>query len=428
MEDTEYTPGLVAQILGNKEKKKSSEKSDKRLTSLFAATKLATPLYASPPVLKNQVEKISSAASGSKIPGFNPPPGIVHESLRKADKADRTQKKRAKSSIAEDDSDEEERRELKRPRRDRLKKVTEKRTIFVGNVPLSFDKKKLAKLFREFGEIESIRFRCAPVADLTLPKRVSVIKKEFHEQRHNIAAYICFTQEAAAKTALNLNGHLVDGLHLRVDLACKEKHDNARSVFVGNLPFTIEEESVRSHFTDCGEIDNVRIIRDRKTNLGKGFCYVLFKSKDSVSLAMKLQGLKLEGRELRIQRCSEQPTQSKQLKKSALTPTGKGKETKREHRKSWGPSNATAALRGTKTSFFKTLAKRNKSKKKKVDEVTRVLGPASQPAVPHVKRGVNRKGKLKGNKNERVSRKGKSKDSKKGAKFSSGRSKKIKRN
>lgn len=39
----------------------------------------------------------------------------------------------------------------------------------------------------------------------------------------------------------------------------------------------IEEESVRSHFTDCGEIDNVRIIRDRKTNLGKGFCYVLFK-------------------------------------------------------------------------------------------------------------------------------------------------------
>lgn len=113
---------------------------------------------------------------------------------------------------------------------------------------------------------------------------------------------------------------------------------------------------------------------------------------------------------------------------SALTPTGKGKETKREHRKSWGPSNATAALRGTKTSFFKTLAKRNKSKQKKVDEVTRVLGPASQPAVPHVKRGVNRKGKLKGNKKERVSRKGKSKDSKKGAKFSSGRSKKIKRN
>lgn len=60
MEDAEYTPGLVAQILGNKEKKKSSEKSDKRLTSLFAATKLATPLYASPPVLKNQVNKMLS--------------------------------------------------------------------------------------------------------------------------------------------------------------------------------------------------------------------------------------------------------------------------------------------------------------------------------------------------------------------------------
>ena len=38
----------------------------------------------------------------------------------------------------------------------------------------------------------------------------------------------------------------------------------------------IEEESIRSHFEDCGEIENVRVIRDRKTNLGKGFCYILF--------------------------------------------------------------------------------------------------------------------------------------------------------
>ena len=39
----------------------------------------------------------------------------------------------------------------------------------------------------------------------------------------------------------------------------------------------IEEENIRIHFEDCGEIENVRVIRDRKTNLGKGFCYILFK-------------------------------------------------------------------------------------------------------------------------------------------------------
>jgi nucleolar protein 12 len=39
----------------------------------------------------------------------------------------------------------------------------------------------------------------------------------------------------------------------------------------------IEEEPVRKHFSDCGEIDNVRIIRDKKSCLGKGFGFVTFK-------------------------------------------------------------------------------------------------------------------------------------------------------
>lgn len=39
----------------------------------------------------------------------------------------------------------------------------------------------------------------------------------------------------------------------------------------------IEEESVREHFSDCGEIENVRIVRDRRTCLGKGFGFLTFK-------------------------------------------------------------------------------------------------------------------------------------------------------
>jgi len=38
----------------------------------------------------------------------------------------------------------------------------------------------------------------------------------------------------------------------------------------------IEEEPVRQHFTVCGAITNVRIIRDQKTGAGKGFGYVTF--------------------------------------------------------------------------------------------------------------------------------------------------------
>ncbi len=39
-----------------------------------------------------------------------------------------------------------------------------KRTIFVGNLPLSATIKSITKLFRPFGEVESVRLRSVPVA------------------------------------------------------------------------------------------------------------------------------------------------------------------------------------------------------------------------------------------------------------------------
>ena len=48
-------------------------------------------------------------------------------------------------------------------------------------------------------------------------------------------------------------------------------------MFVGNLPFDVQDEDLYTHFTRCGEIEFVRVVRDKKTNIGKGFGYVQFK-------------------------------------------------------------------------------------------------------------------------------------------------------
>lgn len=38
----------------------------------------------------------------------------------------------------------------------------------------------------------------------------------------------------------------------------------------------VEEDQLRRHFTQCGAVDDVRVIRDRKTGVGKGFAYIKF--------------------------------------------------------------------------------------------------------------------------------------------------------
>lgn len=49
----------------------------------------------------------------------------------------------------------------------------EARTIFVGNVPYAHaKKKKIIKFFSQFGEVESARFRCAPLKDPRMSKKV----------------------------------------------------------------------------------------------------------------------------------------------------------------------------------------------------------------------------------------------------------------
>nr|XP_020642611.1 RNA-binding protein 34 [Pogona vitticeps] len=182
-----------------------------------------------------------------------------------------------------------------------------KRTLFVGNLPVSCTAQMLKTFFKEYGQIESIRFRSLIPAEDSLSKKLAAIKRKVHPNMKYVNAYVVFKEEYAANNALKRNGtEFVSGFHIRVDLASKSTcHDNKRSIFVGNLPYDIDDDTVRNHFSDCGDVTGVRIVRDRNTGIGKGFGYVLFETTDAVHLALKLNNSELKGRKLRVQRCVE---------------------------------------------------------------------------------------------------------------------------
>nr|XP_033324360.1 RNA-binding protein 34-like [Megalopta genalis] len=192
----------------------------------------------------------------------------------------------------------------------------DKRTIFVGNLPKEVTKKQLQQHFKKFGNIDTVRLRGIIGKSMKTSKKVAAIKKDLHPKLKSVFAYIRYKSEESAKAALSMNGKVFDGNHLRVDLASKsdEKHDVKKGVFVGNLHFNIEENAVRKHFKGCGEIESIRIIKDNKTGIGKGFGYVNFKTEDAVSLALELNGTSLQNRELRVKPCYEHPKKEKKDK------------------------------------------------------------------------------------------------------------------
>lgn len=54
----------------------------------------------------------------------------------------------------------------------------------------------------------------------------------------------------------------------------EKDNDYNSTIFIGNLPWVINDEELRSHFTDCGKILNVRVIRDKENHIGKGIAYI----------------------------------------------------------------------------------------------------------------------------------------------------------
>lgn len=100
-----------------------------------------------------------------------------------------------------------------------------------------------------------------------------------------------------------------DGQEARTD-------DFTQTVFIGNIPFVVSEEELRAFFVSCGEIENVRLVRDPKTHLGKGIGYVMYKTKEGMQAAIKEKdGQKFKGRELRVKRAVDPKRREKKQKR-----------------------------------------------------------------------------------------------------------------
>ncbi|NXG78234.1 RBM34 protein, partial [Baryphthengus martii] len=280
------------------------------------------------------------------------------------------QKKRASHAIAKSGVNSDTGTTVKQRRGRKVADETvNRRTVFVGNLPVDCTVQALKSLFKEYGQIKSVRFRSLVPAEDTLSKKLAAIKHKVHPNAKFINAYVVFKEECDAIKALNKNGTEISrGFHIRVDIASRNSsHDNKRSVFLGNLSYDISDDAVREHFSVCGGVVAVRVVRDRKTGLGKGFGYILFENTDAVHLALKLNGSDLMGRRVRVKRCGEKwkaPQKSAEQSRPPKDRVDTTLKNKRCSNDSFVGEKANPLKKSTKPKGLKTFP-RNKSGKNK---------------------------------------------------------------
>ncbi len=74
-----------------------------------------------------------------------------------------------------------------------------------------------------------------------------------------------------------------------------------RKLYVGNLPYSVTQQTLEETFSQCGTVDSVNVITDRDTGQSKGFGFIEMSNDSEAQKAIQeLNGTSLDGREIKV--------------------------------------------------------------------------------------------------------------------------------
>jgi len=163
-------------------------------------------------------------------------------------------------------------------------------TLFIGNLPFTSTKEELEEFLAEC-DVSEVR-----------------LVKDSNDGRFKGYAYADFNSEEGFDKALEYNGEDFNGRSIKIDRTSNSQAaagggatgEKSKTVFVGNLSWNTDDESLTNLFSECGSISSIRIITDKDTGQSKGFAYVEFEDIDAAEVAVSYHGTELDGRNLRI--------------------------------------------------------------------------------------------------------------------------------
>jgi RNA recognition motif-containing protein len=81
-----------------------------------------------------------------------------------------------------------------------------------------------------------------------------------------------------------------------------------RKLYVGNLSFRTEEQTLESLFGEAGPVESVRLMKDKSSGQSRGFAFVEMQTEDGAQAAIdRFNEQELEGRRLTVNEARPQP-------------------------------------------------------------------------------------------------------------------------
>ncbi|WP_285906117.1 RNA recognition motif domain-containing protein [Pseudodesulfovibrio pelocollis] len=73
-----------------------------------------------------------------------------------------------------------------------------------------------------------------------------------------------------------------------------------KSIYVGNIPFSVSENDIRDMFGAFGRVVAVKLVEDRETGRFRGFGFVEMDDADALAAIEALDGKDMGGRTLKV--------------------------------------------------------------------------------------------------------------------------------
>ena len=214
--------------------------------------------------------------------------------------------KKRKSVDADEEEEEEEEESNKKQKNEESQ---EPATIFVGRLSWSIDDEWLKKEFEHIGGVISAR-----------------VILERGTDRSRGYGYVDFENQSYAEKAIQeMQGKEIDGRPINCDISTSKpagnnnNNDRAKkfgdtpsepsdTLFLGNLSFNADRDTIFEMFAKHGEVVSVRIPTHPETEQPKGFGYVQYTNLDDAKKALDaLQGEYIDNRPVRLDYSSPRP-------------------------------------------------------------------------------------------------------------------------